>query len=48
MFADYHFIRYESGEWSEKWKGMKPAEITTNYYENRWEWKKVISLKITR
>lgn len=48
MLADYHFIRYEAGKWSEKWRGRKPTEICDNYYEERWEWKRLMSLKITR
>lgn len=48
MIGDYHFIRYESGKWSEKWRGNKPTEIDSKYYENRWEWKRTISFKITR
>lgn len=48
MFADYHFIRYEDGIWSEKWKNSKPRQITSDYYEGRWEWKKILTLKITR
>lgn len=48
MLADYHFIRYEAGKWSEKWRGRKPTEIWDNYYEERWEWKRLMNLKITR
>lgn len=45
---DYNFMRYEAGKWTEKWKGRKPTEIDANYYEKRWEWKRGISLKVTR
>ena len=48
MLADYHFIRYEGGKWSEKWRGRKPMGIDPNSYENWWEWKRLMSLKITR
>ncbi len=48
QIADYHFIRYDPEEgWSEKWRWQMPSKITENYYEGRWDWENVMTLKIT-
>lgn len=48
IIGDYHFIRFDEGFWTEKWKGRKVSKAEPNDYENRWEWRRVIDLKITR
>lgn len=48
MIGDYHFIRWDEGFWTEKWRGARVAMVTSNYYESRWEWRRVLDLKITR
>lgn len=48
QIADYHFIRYDPEEgWSEKWKGQMPSKVTEDYYEGRWDWENILTLKIT-
>ena len=42
MINDYHFLRYEGGVWTEKWRGSKPTVIDdpsrTQYMGFPWKW----------
>ena len=51
MIGDFHFIRYENGLWSEKYRGQKPRALTEgelDRYQNDPMYKKILMLKITR
>ena len=51
MIGDYHFIRFDKGTWSEKWRGQKPATLegkSVNRYDENWMYHHVLTLKITR
>ena len=47
---DYHFLRYENGEWSEKYRAQFPrclGESLEGLYSN-WPWNFVGIFKITK
>lgn len=47
---DYHFLRYENGEWSEKYRGQFPEVLgnTLKGTYSNWPWNLVGIFKITR
>lgn len=46
--GDYHFLRYEDGIWTEKWRGQYSRTVESDYYDSFGSWHKVLMLKITR
>ena len=47
----YHFIRYEDGTWTEKWRGQSMSKIDIKYgikYDSSWIWNYGCTLRITR
>jgi len=47
--SDYHFLRCDSGIWTEKWRMQKPRVVEEKYYcYDSWPWREVGLYKITR